>query len=159
MSKFDVESFYNHCADLFKNNIDAKVTEINNEKADSITIEAPSADQIITDFHEQILNFDFFTYYTLLEATSVDQAGSSVAYEVSMLFYVCFLDPEDGTDIIKKALRYTRALAEIFQEGNFDESRLSGLEIIQHFPQSAQFQNGSDWYKIGGVEIKGTVWL
>lgn len=157
MSQFDVEAFYDHCAGIVQDNITAKVAEINAEKADSHAIVAPTVNQFVADFSKQILNENFFIFYTLLDAQTVGQVGSYAAQEVSMLFYACFLEAEDGTDVIKKSLRYSRALTEIFLEHYRDTPEISGIEIIQHFPQSAQFQNSSDWYKIGGIEIKGTI--
>lgn len=157
MSQFDVESFYDFCSAVVQDNIAAKVAEINAEKADAHVIQAPTENQFVSDFSAQLLNENFFIYYELLDTEATEQAGDSVALEVMMRFYALFVEAEDGTDSVKKALRYSRALHEIFLEHYRDVPEISGIEIIQIAPQSTQFPNSSDWYKIGGVEIKGTI--
>lgn len=159
MSQFDIESFYDYCIALVKDNIGAKITEINNEKADSIVLVAPASNQYVSDFSKQLLNENLFVYYTLLDSEITGQTGHGLAQEITMLFYVCFLESENEIDTVKKSLRYTRALTEIFLNDYKSASEISTIEINQILPQSAQFQNASDWYKISGVEIKGTIFL
>lgn len=156
MSRFDAEAFFDYCENLLKDKISDKVAEINAEKGDSLLI-APNDRQFITDFTEQILNEDIFFYCTMLPAENVASNGPFVSTELKMMVYVAFIDTDGGEKSRKKGFRYTRAISEIYQNAFDNLAEVSNIEIIQHIPESAQFQNESEWYKLGGVEIKGTI--
>lgn len=154
---FDVESFYDYAAQVLKDNISAKVAEINTEKDDGITLEAPRSSDYYVDFNEKVISEPFFIYYTLVEARPIENVGEDVSIEVTMMFYVAFIEIDGGDEALKKGMRYTRAFQEVFKEGFAGHAQISDLEIFQHMPQSAQFEKSSKWYKIGGIEIKGTI--
>lgn len=157
MSKFDEEEFYDYCVNLVKDNIGAKITALNAEKADAITLETPGASDYIFDFSVKSATPDFFIYYTMLDAVPLDTVGNQSSIECNILFYFAFIDFEENDYSIRKGMRYTRALREIFLDNFNNNHQISDFEIFQVFPQSAQFQNTKKWYKVGGVEIKGVI--
>lgn len=157
MSKFDVEKFYDYAVALLKDNIGNKITELNTEKSDSITLEAPENEEYIADFNSQAVLPEFFVYYTISDVVPVQSVGEAVALEVTLMIYAAFIDYEEGDAPIRKGMRYVRALYEIFSDNFAKNSRISDFEIFQHMPQSAQFENTENWYKIAGVQIKGTI--
>ncbi len=159
MSIFDTESFYDYCSELVKANIDTKIDEINAEKADAIILEKPDANDFVYDFSVQRTTPDFFFFYTLTGERPLQTNGDKVSMEISMIFYAAFVDNDVDDAAIRKGLRYSRALREIFLEDHGKQSKISDLEIISHLPESAQFQNTKKWYKIGGIEIKGSIYL
>lgn len=154
---FDVESFYDLAVATLKDNIDAKIDSLNAEKADAITLKKPEGDDYYPDFNEKMISKTFFISYGIVDAQVTEVVGEDVSIEVTMHVYVGFVEVNGGVEVIKQGLRYTRALHEIFTE-NFDASaNISNIEIFQYMPQSAQFEKNSKWYKIGGIEIKGTI--
>lgn len=156
MSKMDVEEFYDFTVALVRDNIDAKIDAINAEKGDTL-LQKPTSGQFVSDVTEQVLAHDFFLFYTMAPSKVLDNAGPNTSLEITMMFYVVFVDPAGGSDSFKKAVRYTRALAEIFKDNYDSYAHSSDFELVSHIPQSAQFENSSEWYKIGGIEIKGAI--
>ena len=158
MSSFDLEDFRDVLKAYLVDNMAAKVAEINTEKDDSLLIEIPEA-QYFQDFNEKIVNFTDFMYFGFLPFDPGISSGNSLAQPVSMFFLSMISDHEGGTVGENKLLRYTRAMTEIFQANALANSHISDLEITILPPDLVQIRPGPDWYKAGGVYVKGTVLL
>ena len=157
--KYDVERFYFDCVQIVKDKIDDVVDALNAEKSDNITISKPTANQFKGEMTSELLNENFFILHSLGDTSEINQEGGDLALPVKMIFYAVFSDPEGDEDTLRKALRYTRALQTIFQENQEIGSQNVKIKITSHYPQSTQFENSTDWYKIGGIEIEGTILL
>ena len=158
MANFDLEDFRDILKAYLVDNMAAKVAEINTEKGDSLLVEIPEA-QYFQDFNEKIVNFTDFMYFGFLPFDPGISSGNSLAQPVSMFFLSMISDHEGGTVGENKLLRYTRAMTEIFQANATANAHISDLEITIMPPELVQIRPGADWYKAGGVYVKGTVLL
>ena len=158
MANFDLEDFRDILKAYLVDNMAAKVAEINTEKGDSLLVEIPEA-QYFQDFNEKIVNFTDFMYFGFLPFDPGRSSGNSLAQPVSMFFLSMISDHEGGTVGENKLLRYTRAMTEIFQANATANAHISDLEITIMPPELVQIRPGADWYKAGGVYVKGTVLL
>ena len=103
------------------------------------------------------MNFDSFIYFGFLPFDPAVSIGSQFSQEVSMFFLIMVTDQSGGIIGENKILRYTRAMAEIFQEHSLDNSMISDLEITPLPPDLIKIEPGSEWYKAGGVYVKGVI--
>lgn len=158
MARFDLEDFRDVLKAYLVDNMVAKVAEINAEKGDSLLIDIPEA-QYFQDFNEKIVNFKEFIYFGFQPFEPGISSGDSLAQPVSMFFVTMVTDQSGGITGENKILRYTRAMAEIFQAKALTDSRISDLEITILPPDLVKIEPGSEWYKAGGVNVKGTVLL
>lgn len=158
MAKFDLETFRDTLKAFLVDNMAAKVSEINTEKGDNpVLAEIPEA-QYFQDFNEKIVNFDNFIYYGFLPFEDGITNAGEIGQPVSMFFMTFITDQStiNGGIIAENTiLRYTRAMFEIFQAESLTEASLSDLEITILPPESVKIEAGADWYKVGGVYVKG----
>lgn len=155
MAKFDLESFNDRLKAFLVDNMAAKIAEINTEKGnDPVLIEIPEA-QYFEDFNEKIVNFENFIYYGFLDFEPGLNNGGEVGQPVSMFFTTMITDQDGGVIGRNKILRYTRAMYEIFQENSTSSGSISDLEITIMPPEFVKIRSGSDWYRAGGVYVKG----
>ena len=158
MARFDLEDFRDVLKAYLVDGMTAKVSEINTEKGDSLLIDIPEA-QYFQDFNEKIVNFKEFIYFGFQPFEAGISSGDSLAQPVSMFFVTMVTDQSGGIIGENKILRYTRAMTEIFQAKALSDSRISDLEITILPPDLVKIEPGSEWYKAGGVNVKGTVLL
>lgn len=154
--KCDIEIVENKLLDLVKTKLSAKLSEIETEKDDGVTLEVPTDAQYFngTDIDEEIVNQELIVRYGLVES-SVISISSATAEENNYIFliYLTDLNAPQG-EMRKKLFRYTRALKEIFEE-NFDKfSFLSRLDIKIIAPALWRENDASPVYKVGGVYIE-----
>lgn len=159
MAKFDLETFSDTLKAYLVDGMAAKIAEINTEKGDEpVLIEIPET-QYFEDFNEKIVNFKDFMYFGFLPfEPSIPNAGE-IGQDTSMFFMTLVTDQNSGKVGRNKILRYTRAMYEIFTANATANANISDLEITILPPESITLDFGSDWYKVGGVYVKGTVVL
>jgi len=158
MANFDLEDYRDLMKAFLVDNMAAKVAEINTEKGDSLLVEIPEA-QYFQDFNEKIVNFKDFIYFGFLPFEQGISSGNALGQPVSMFFLTMVSDHAGGIVGENKILRYTRAMMEIFQAESLTDSRISDLELTILPPDLIQIEPGADWYKAGGIYVKGTVVL
>jgi len=159
MAKFDLEVFSDTLKNYLIDNMAAKVAEINTEKGDDPVLNEIPAAAYFEDFNEKIVNFTDFIYFGFDEfEPGVSNAGE-IGQPVSMFFLTLVIDQDGGVVGRNKILRYTRAMFEIFEENATTDANISDLEMIILPPDRVTLDLSSDWYKTGGVRIKGTIVL
>ena len=158
MGSFDLEDFRDILKAYLVDNMVAKVAEINTEKGDSLLVVIPES-SYFQDFNEKIVNVTDFIYFGFLPFDPGISSGNSIGQEITMFFMTMVSDHEGGILGENKILRYTRAMIEIFQANALANAHISDLEITILPPDLVQIRPGADWYKAGGVYVKGTVLL
>ena len=158
MARFDIENFRDYFIAMIKDNLAAKLAEINAEKADSLTLEVFDNDQYAGSLSEKVMNYADFVLYGFPEIQTIQQPDSGdFAIEIQMTFDIWIADTDGGIVAENKVLRYTRAFSEIIAE-NIRKNPIIGdvqLEIFSPLPLSlSQF---SAIMRVGGVQIKGTI--
>lgn len=152
--KYDVEILEADLLALVKANLPAKLTEITAEKADSITLPAPTDAQYFNSTDDQVDNRTLSVRYGL-EDPRPNSIASNTAEDNIYLFLVYLNEKNHLPGVVRKKLfRYTRALKEIFEE-NFDRLTFVSKMTIQTIaPQSWAENENSPTYKVGGVYIE-----
>lgn len=157
MAKFDIESFQDSVLQIIKDNINAKIAEINTEKADSITLETiDTTNAFANDLNEVVVNFDPFVYHGI-SAINPTAIGGATSNNITLFFEVIFAYNADGNSQIRKVLRYSRILQEIVEEKQRKILGVSNLEIQQLVPLDVRLSESDQQYKIGGIHLSGTL--
>lgn len=157
MAQFDVESFGDYFLDLIQTNLSAKITALNAEKNDGITLETFTNAQYIDDMNGEVVNFASFIFYGFPEVVTNMNQNGDFALDVTMSFEVVFQGTEVGPVVSKKILRYSRALAEIVCENIRKNSQIQSVSVEVLAPVTFIQNANSSRSKIGGIQIKGTI--
>lgn len=157
MAIFDIESFRDYFLQLFLDNLDAKITQINTEKSDDITLESFELAQYVNDMNDKVMNYDSFILYGLLDITSILNAGAPAGLDVTMSFEIAFTNLNDSLLAETRIMRYTRALSEVVEENSSNNSQIGSIEVSQYAPITLALNKNSPVMKVGGISIKGTI--
>lgn len=153
-NKYDVESHFKALLAIVKDNLNAKINEINVEKDDNFNLATFIDEQYYTSTADSVYNYDEFIYCDLVDLQT-ESVGASTSIKVGMVFEVVFSNfNQIGT--LEKILRYSRCLREVIQEHWKRSSNCSGLKIEEILPTNIQLNQGSD-FKVGGVSVTSTI--
>lgn len=157
--KYDVEKLEADLLALVKSKLPSKLAEITAEKADSITLVVPTADDYFNTTDDEVLNRKLSVQYGLIDGSPLSISSSTAeTNRYLFLIYLNELNKKPGV-VRKKLYRYIRALKEIFEE-NFDRlSFVSKMNIHTIAPTSASWDENeiSPVYKVGGVYIETSI--
>lgn len=157
MARADIETFRDYFLGLIQANLAAKLAEINAEKADGITLTDFIAAQYTSDMNEKVMNYSEFVFYGFPEILTIPNPRGGFALDITMSFEVVFCAPDGGTVAENKILRYTRAMAEIVTESLRGNCIASDVTVEILAPVSLAENLRSQWTKIGGIQIRGTI--
>lgn len=152
MAVYDPESLLIDIENIVKNNLNTKITAINTEKGDSITLASIDSSAYILDIDLKSVNYNPFILTSIVD---IESNGIGSATSKIITINVALIHSDNGQDsaIVKRMLRYGRALSEIFEE-NFYQKRVTGILKIQNLPiLSFQKSNSSLVYKVVGLDI------
>ncbi len=149
--KYDIESFINQVITTIKDNLSAKVNEINSEKFDTIRIENIPGEAFFDDVNQQVFNKDSFIYYTIVNIDT-ETVGGTTKMEVTLAVSVILSDTGE-TGMLSKMLRYSRCLREIIQSNFKKSASTSPLRISEFVPADVELSQGGG-FKISGIQIK-----
>lgn len=152
--KYDVEILEADLLALVKANLPGKLTEITAEKADSITIPAPTDSQYFNSTDDEVDNRTLSVRYGLEDQRPVSITSNTAEDNVYLfLVYVNEINQLPGV-VRKKLFRYARALKEVFEE-NFEQLSFVSKMVVQTIaPQSWAENEKSPTYKVSGVYIE-----
>lgn len=130
MANYDVESFCDDLKTFVQSNLNTKITAINAEKADSITLSSVASDAyMFQTTSDEVANFNPFVFYgvaNFIEDNNIP-GNSDVAFNAQVL--IILTDEGNDLNIVKRLLRYHRCLKEIFDEGFQRVSKLGNIKI------------------------------
>src|SRR4051794_37346159 len=114
MIKYDVEQFLSDLSTILSTYLNAKLTEIDNDKNDGVTSKGIDSNAIFTlSLDQVVVNYDPFILIGLdIKSTSVASATADILSIPIMLV----IEDSGDADIKKRILRYMRALKEVFEE-------------------------------------------
>jgi len=157
MAIFDVEGFRDYFLNLFQTELGAKITAINTEKADTITLETFVNNQYVNDMNEKVMNYNEFIFYGFPDISSIANAGYGTAQDITMSFEVVIADSEGGSVAESKIMRYTRALSEVIEDNMNKHPQISDLEYATYSPVTMALNTGTPLVKVGGISLKGSI--
>lgn len=153
-NKYDIEMFIDEMIALVKADLPAKISEINIEKNDDITLPTVGNSDYYDDISEQVFYKNQFIYYSLVDVAT-ESAGHNVSLDVTLAISVLFSNI-NSSGTIKKVMRYTRCLREIFQESFKKTGKASQIKVTEFIPVDIQTNQGSD-FKMGGIQIQASI--
>lgn len=124
MTRYDLECFLDDVRTLLASSLNTKLTEIDSDKADSITLrQVDAAGYFLQSLDTQNLNVDPFVVYGVEEpvADMVAGPGLSVKYKAYVLLVIA--DAGNDANVFRRLYRYQRALLELFCTNWADLSR------------------------------------
>jgi len=156
--KYDLEKLRDDLLGLVKDNLAAKISAINTEKADSITLEVPDLDAAMRSMNDRVVNEGLILHYGLVEVEPRTTSGIATSFDVTMFFMIAFeQDVNANIDHERKSLRYSRALYEVFLDNYKGIKRASALTVSPYAPVDWQPNADSPYWKVGGVEVTTTI--
>lgn len=158
----DEETFLDDVTNFIKAGINAEIDAINLNKDDGIECPNIQPDRFFESMNDEVFNFaNGFIYYgiKLISPTSNMTATSS---EITLFFDFLHLDDLTSQTashkIRKKVMRCGKALRQVIQKNFKKVSYASELSITTLSPQNFKNIESGDSYKMGGVELTGTIW-
>lgn len=160
MSHKDEETFLDDVVTLMKAELSTFIAEVNNEKNDGINCPTVADKRFYESLNDEVFNFPAFIYYGI-KGISAQTIGPATSAEITLFFD--FLHLDDGTSQIashkirKKVMRCGKAMRLLIQK-NFRKIRYADdLEILTMSPQNFKNIESKQNYKLGGIELKGTI--
>ncbi len=157
----DVEKFQNDLIDILQHGdtgLGAQLETIMIEKHDDIQLDTPKNDAYFDSMADAILNRKLFIWYGFSNIGTIQNAPVS-AQEVTMFFSIVYRHDNDKGNSTNKTLRYIRAIQAAFCQ-NFKKMKYAGtIEITPFAPTDIQDNSNSYNWKVGGVEVTGTIKL
>lgn len=117
-TRLDIERFCAEVETFLKANLNTKLAALDAEKADSITLKTlPTAAYFFQTLGDKIANYDPFLFYGIDSMRVRDGQGIGPATAKDYTIHVVVVIQDNGNDpnIVKRLLRYQRALWEIFE--------------------------------------------
>lgn len=153
-AKYDWESLAADIETILKNNLNTKITALDAEKADTITLDqVNSSAYFFQTMNDSIANFNPFIFYGIdnIESEGIPSASSD---EIEIAVWLVLDDDANDLLIANRMLRYTRALKEVFED-NWNETRNRSKIVVKAFAP-VQFQdaiNSSNSGRIAQISI------
>ena len=153
---FDLESLLGEVETILKADLNTKIAAINSEKNDNIDMETISNDAyFLQSLSEKSINYDPFILYGVSQFEN-DDPGNFGFTSTKVLIEIVLVKADEGQDlqIIKKMLRFQRALREVIED-NFDSiSHKVKMQVQSQVPIDLNLLNSSHSHKAIGITIK-----
>jgi len=157
MANYDIETFFDQLETFLIANLNTKITAINAEKADSITLASVSSSAyFFLTLDEQVANYDPFIFYTI---GGISSNGIGPGTGKTYLVDVALIMTNDGVDSNsrKRTLRYHRAITELFEENYANIDKRVNIKVESLEPITFAAQNDSQFYRAVGVQLQVTL--
>lgn len=150
--RFDEEQILANLETVLKANLNTKITAINTEKNDSITLAAIDNNAYVMDVDDKQVNYNPYIIYMIADQTS-EACGPVTAQTLTINIAMIHSDNGMDLNIVKRMLRYRRALREVIED-NFQKINQCGNVTIESLPVlSFQKNSSSIMSKIVGINI------
>lgn len=157
MKKYDLECLFSDIEALLVQNLNTKITAINAEKNDGITLKSvDNAAYFLQELNGKQINFNPFILYGLETSNSESIRGHSIE-DVTISVIIVIEDQGEDTKISPRMLRYRRCLKEVFEDNFQIISNSNTIKIQSLVPVAFQTLNSSESYRAVGVNIKTVI--
>ena len=153
MAKYDIENFFNDLETYLKSSLNSKITEINTEKNDGITLNPVANDAyFFLNLDESVANYDPFIFYTIagVESDGIGpHTGKSYLIDVALIMS----NPGNDADARSRTLRYHRALEELIESAFSKITDSINLKVNSLEPVTFASQEDSRLFRAVGVQL------
>lgn len=153
-TKRDLENILDDIETLLKAQYNTKLTAIDTEKADGITL-APVATgaYFMQTLNNTVANFNPFIFYGVEQIEPRDGIGPATASRYLFNIVLALADGGNDPDYARRLFRYSRALQEVFEENFAKISHSSKFRIETLEPVPLKLINSSQPYRAVGVKL------
>jgi len=140
MNIYDAESVIRDLEELYKAKLNGEITLVNADKADTIVLDAISADRyLFTTLDSRILNFQGFWFmYGIMPAAPAQVSEESFKENIMVTLQIATFDPgdKDRANTLYKLFRYQRAVKQVILK-NSDVFRGYSKPLVQSLEPAA----------------------
>lgn len=155
-AKYDVESLITDIQSVLSSNLNTKLSTIDTEKNDGMTLTTVASAAYFLDMDDKAANFN--PIVLIGESENIGE-GIGPATSEKVTIQVALILNDNGTDlnIVKRMLRYRRALKEVIED-NFYKNRRCDYLQVKSLPVLDFLRSGESLrYKIAGIEIIASI--
>ena len=150
---YDEERLLTDIENLFKNNFATKIAAINSEKSDSITlVTVDSTNGYFADMNDKSANYNPIILTAITDQTS-ESNGAATLRTITVNVALILSDDIGDANILKRMLRYGRAMREIVEDKFFNLRSVDIFKIESLPVLSFQKSGQSEVYKVVGINI------
>jgi hypothetical protein len=133
------------------------LTALDAEKADGIVMRPVDARAyFLQELNSRVANFNPFILYGITNIEARPHiTGTAGIYTINVALIVA--DYGNDLNIVKKMMRYSRALKETIEENFYLKQNSVSLEVQSLIPDQFQKLNSSENYRVVGVDILATL--
>lgn len=149
----DLESILDQVLAFLKENLNDKIEDLNDEKADDIVLPKVDNDAyMFLSLNDKVANFNPFVVLNIQQVDS-ESIGGSTARRYQINVFVVMVDAGQDVNIGRKILRYGRVFSSLF-ESNFRKINPAlQFEIKDLEPVAFRLLDSSDNYRAVGVTL------
>jgi len=161
MARYDIERLLDDVSALMKASLNTKLAAIQAEKdillgSDNFNVKQVNDKAWFDSLNEVVTNYDPFIYYGITVNEVTGEQGAT-AEDVQLFIMVLVADNQADKFIIKRMLRYVRALKEIVQE-NFDKLQCtSKFRVETVAPQDVKNTESGAYHKMSGIVLQTAI--
>lgn len=155
--KNDLESVCLALETFMRARLNTKLSEITTEKNDGIVLPTvPDAAYVFEYWGEEVANFNPVVLYGFAGMEAADGPGPGVVEQIRMQIGVV-LNDDGSAELIRKLLRYQRALKEIFLSGWDRVAGVSNVRVsgVEPFPIALAKRDNPD--RVIGVTVEFSI--
>lgn len=159
MAKIDLEDLLDTVEQKLKQNLNAKINEIETQKtAKGKGLKPPLAEVKEASYYRQSWNEKILTSYPAVfygvDAVSTEDGGDAVAKTYVIFVEIILVDSSQSKDGHKRVSRYSRAIEEVVLETFGNLNGASKVKVSEIVPLAfLSSVNTSEEVKVGGVHI------
>lgn len=158
MKVYDIESFCSDIKTILTTYLNSKLTSIDSEKNDGITLKPVASDAyFFQELNEATVNYDPYILY------SVENIESEALGPVTSLrptVHIILVLADQGSELAgigTRMLRYQRALKEIFESHWTENQNGVKIKVQSLVPVQFSLMNSANSYRAIGIALTGDI--
>lgn len=156
MARYDVENFTDDLLAFLQANLNTKLSSLDTEKNDGITLaQIASTAYFFQNLSTEIVNYNPFIFYRIDTMGGAQNLFSAVDKNFQMQVMVIVSDNGNDVDIMRRLLRYQRAMIELFESNFANVSKLGAIKVqgLAPFPVES-LANRPEISQVVGVTLE-----
>jgi hypothetical protein len=151
---YDIEDLLSDIGEVLTENLNTKISELETIKNDGLVLKRIEPNAIFVQEMLKESNYNPFILYGITDVQTRSVLSSTVGiYTINVA--LALSDSKNDKDILKRMLRYSRALKETIEENFLLKNNAVQLEVQSLIP--VEFQSQSTNYRVVGINITATL--
>jgi hypothetical protein len=152
--RYDIENFFDDLKAFLQANMNTKLAAIDAEKADGITLGTISnAAYFFQTLGDEIANYNPFVFYGI-DQLPANAIYSNVDAAITAQVVIVLSDDENDPNIMKRLLRYQRALIELFESNYAGISKIGKILVSGLAPAPLALAGRAGLDRVIGVNLE-----